>query len=93
VKDASWPAYRDLDATLAGIERRHGNISAAWSRAEHVRREGHPVTVGRPGRRDHRRILTCTPLFRIGAGFPAYQVRGALKRACIKPGAARGGPG
>jgi ubiquinone/menaquinone biosynthesis C-methylase UbiE len=28
---ASWPAYRDLDATLAGIERRRGNISRAWS--------------------------------------------------------------
>jgi ubiquinone/menaquinone biosynthesis C-methylase UbiE len=28
---ASWPAYRDLDATLAGIERRRDNISQAWS--------------------------------------------------------------
>jgi len=28
---ASWPAYRGLDATLAGIERRRGNISRAWS--------------------------------------------------------------
>ncbi len=28
---ANWPAYRDLDATLAGIEGRRGNISAAWS--------------------------------------------------------------
>ena len=28
---ASWPAYRDLGATLAGIERRRGNISQAWS--------------------------------------------------------------
>ncbi len=28
---ASWPAYRDLGATLAGIERRRGNISHAWS--------------------------------------------------------------
>jgi SAM-dependent methyltransferase len=28
---ASWPAYRDLDETLAGIERRRGNISQAWS--------------------------------------------------------------
>jgi ubiquinone/menaquinone biosynthesis C-methylase UbiE len=28
---ASWPAYRDLDATLAGIERRRDNISHAWS--------------------------------------------------------------
>lgn len=28
---ANWPAYRDLDATLAGIQRRRGNISRAWS--------------------------------------------------------------
>jgi ubiquinone/menaquinone biosynthesis C-methylase UbiE len=28
---ASWPAYRDLDATLAGIERHRDNISQAWS--------------------------------------------------------------
>jgi SAM-dependent methyltransferase len=28
---ASWPAYRDLDGTLAGIERRRANISQAWS--------------------------------------------------------------
>jgi SAM-dependent methyltransferase len=28
---ASWPAYRDLDATLAGIRQRRGNISRAWS--------------------------------------------------------------
>lgn len=28
---ASWPAYRDLDSTLAGIERRRDNISQAWS--------------------------------------------------------------
>jgi len=28
---ASWPAYRDLEATLAGIERRRDNISQAWS--------------------------------------------------------------
>ena len=28
---ATWPAYRDLDGTLAGIERRRGNISQAWS--------------------------------------------------------------
>jgi ubiquinone/menaquinone biosynthesis C-methylase UbiE len=28
---ASWPPYRDLDATLAGIERRRDNISQAWS--------------------------------------------------------------
>jgi SAM-dependent methyltransferase len=28
---ASWPAYRGLDATLAGIERRRDNVSDAWS--------------------------------------------------------------
>jgi len=28
---ANWPAYRDLDATLAGIEGRRNNISQAWS--------------------------------------------------------------
>ena len=28
---AGWPAYRDLDTTLAGIEHRRGNISQAWS--------------------------------------------------------------
>jgi SAM-dependent methyltransferase len=28
---ARWPAYRDLDATLAGIEERRDNISRAWS--------------------------------------------------------------
>src|SRR5215471_3440457 len=28
---ATWPAYRDLDGTLAGIEGRRGNISQAWS--------------------------------------------------------------
>ncbi|HEX9031056.1 MAG TPA: methyltransferase domain-containing protein [Streptosporangiaceae bacterium] len=28
---ASWPAYRDLDAMLTGIERRRDNISRAWS--------------------------------------------------------------
>jgi SAM-dependent methyltransferase len=28
---ADWPAYRDLDATLAGVEQRRGNISAAWA--------------------------------------------------------------
>jgi SAM-dependent methyltransferase len=28
---ASWPAYRDLDGTLAGIERHRGNVSQAWS--------------------------------------------------------------
>jgi ubiquinone/menaquinone biosynthesis C-methylase UbiE len=26
----SWPTYRELDATLAGIERRRDNISQAW---------------------------------------------------------------
>jgi ubiquinone/menaquinone biosynthesis C-methylase UbiE len=28
---ASWPAYRDLDATLAGVEHRRGNVSQAWA--------------------------------------------------------------
>jgi len=28
---ASWPTYRDLDAMLAGIEHRRGNIAQAWS--------------------------------------------------------------
>ena len=28
---ANWPAYRDLDATLAGVEQRRGNVSQAWS--------------------------------------------------------------
>jgi ubiquinone/menaquinone biosynthesis C-methylase UbiE len=28
---ANWPVYRDLDATLAGIERRRRNISRVWS--------------------------------------------------------------
>ena len=28
---ASWPAYRDLDATLAGVARRRGNVSRAWA--------------------------------------------------------------
>src|ERR1022692_2232641 len=28
---ASWPAYRDLDTTLAGIQRHRENISRAWS--------------------------------------------------------------
>jgi hypothetical protein len=27
---AHWPAYRDLDATLAGMEQRCGNVSQAW---------------------------------------------------------------
>jgi ubiquinone/menaquinone biosynthesis C-methylase UbiE len=28
---AHWPAYRDLDATLAGMEQRCGNVSEAWA--------------------------------------------------------------
>jgi SAM-dependent methyltransferase len=28
---AHWPAYRDLDGTLAGIEQRRGNVSHAWA--------------------------------------------------------------
>jgi len=28
---ANWPAYRDLDATLAGMEQRRGNVSEAWA--------------------------------------------------------------
>lgn len=28
---AHWPAYRDLDATLAGIEQRRGNVSQVWA--------------------------------------------------------------
>lgn len=28
---ANWPAYRDLDAMLAGVERRRDNVSAAWA--------------------------------------------------------------
>jgi SAM-dependent methyltransferase len=28
---AGWPAYRDLDATLAGVEQRRGNVSQAWA--------------------------------------------------------------
>jgi ubiquinone/menaquinone biosynthesis C-methylase UbiE len=27
----NWPTYRDLDATLAGIEQRRGNVSEAWA--------------------------------------------------------------
>ena len=26
-----WPAYRDLDATLAGVKQRRGNVSAVWA--------------------------------------------------------------
>ena len=28
---AEWPTYRDLDATLAGVEQRRANVSAVWS--------------------------------------------------------------
>jgi SAM-dependent methyltransferase len=28
---AGWPAYRDLDATLAGVEERRANVSQAWA--------------------------------------------------------------
>lgn len=28
---AHWPGYRDLDATLAGIEERRANVSEAWA--------------------------------------------------------------
>jgi SAM-dependent methyltransferase len=28
---ANWPAYRDLDATLVGVEQRRGNVSQAWA--------------------------------------------------------------
>jgi ubiquinone/menaquinone biosynthesis C-methylase UbiE len=28
---ANWPAYRDLDGTLAGMEQRRGNVSAVWA--------------------------------------------------------------
>jgi SAM-dependent methyltransferase len=28
---AGWPAYRDLDGTIAGVEQRRGNVSQAWS--------------------------------------------------------------
>src|SRR5260370_4341963 len=28
---ANWPAYRDLDATLAGMGQRRGNVSEAWA--------------------------------------------------------------
>ena len=28
---ADWPAYRDLDATLAGVKQRRANVSAAWA--------------------------------------------------------------
>jgi SAM-dependent methyltransferase len=28
---ADWPTYRDLDATLAGVEQRRGNVSEVWA--------------------------------------------------------------
>src|SRR5580658_2951316 len=28
---ANWPVYRDLDATLAGMEQRRGNVSEVWA--------------------------------------------------------------
>jgi SAM-dependent methyltransferase len=28
---ASWPSYRDLDGTLAGVQERRGNISQVWA--------------------------------------------------------------
>ena len=28
---ANWPAYRDLDATVAGMEQRRGNVSQVWA--------------------------------------------------------------
>ena len=28
---ANWPAYRNLDATLAGMEQRRGNVSEVWA--------------------------------------------------------------
>jgi hypothetical protein len=28
---ADWPAYRDLGATLAGMEQRRGNVSQVWA--------------------------------------------------------------
>jgi ubiquinone/menaquinone biosynthesis C-methylase UbiE len=28
---ANWPAYRDLDATLAGMEQRRNNVSEVWA--------------------------------------------------------------
>ena len=28
---AGWPVYRDLDATLAGVEDRRGNVSQVWA--------------------------------------------------------------
>ena len=28
---ANWPAYRDIDAMLAGVQQRRANVSAAWA--------------------------------------------------------------
>ena len=28
---AEWPAYRDIDATIAGVARRRGNLSEVWA--------------------------------------------------------------
>ena len=28
---AGWPVYRDIDSTLAGVERRRGNVSEVWA--------------------------------------------------------------
>ncbi len=28
---ADWPTYRDLDATLGGVDQRRGNVSEAWA--------------------------------------------------------------
>jgi SAM-dependent methyltransferase len=28
---ANWPTYRDLDATLAGMDQRRGNVSEVWA--------------------------------------------------------------
>ncbi len=28
---ADWPVYRDLDATLDGMEHRRGNVSEVWA--------------------------------------------------------------
>jgi len=27
---ATWPTYRDLDGTIAGVQERHGNVAHAW---------------------------------------------------------------
>ena len=28
---ATWPTYRDLDCTIAGVQERRGNVAEAWS--------------------------------------------------------------